>query len=459
MKNNPIIIARIAILLLMLSGQSLAESAEDGRLSTSDNEKNAVGNGSADAIRALLSKATKDFSEQNYNAAKQSFLDAKALMEQRDEVAPAIYYNLGSVCYRLEQYEQSRDYFSSLSTNQNYAALAYYNIALNENQLNNRDAAIAALEKSRSETSDNELLALIDRQLKTLQEKDAKAAAAKEIKDWHLFLYARPGYDSNIRFAPLEIASNESGNFVQYIGAFDKSILGSATGQTSPALLLTSTVFISNYFSTDFNDYNMYDAGLRYAFPSGQWKNKIDVNVKKLTYGHEDYQHITSATLRTGIRFANRDELKLRYRYEDISSLRPIYDYLSGYRQRLRAGYQLTFPQDKLQLWYELEFNDRQNMINRNYSPTRNSLRLRYENRLNDTSKLVAEYEYRHSQYDPTPVQDRQDDRSVFLLAYVNDIAKGWQGEARWRFYTNRSTDTVYSYDRHLVFFSIRKLF
>jgi len=447
-----------ALLLLNVCGQLYAAPAESARLS----EKSATID-DYDLDDYIL--AAKSYYQNNdFINAKLSFEQALDLALQQVDTVPqstivTLRYNLGSVCYKLEQYEQSRAYFQQLQEHQRLGAIAYYNIALIENKQGNKEASIDAFRTSRSLTDDKQLTVLIDKQLEKLTVQKPVRRKKVSYKDWHAYLYLSPGYDSNISFAPLEIASNESGTFIQFIGMFDKVIAGKGSGSKQPALLFTSMVFANNYFSTDFNDYNIADVGLRYAFPLGNWKNKIDLNLKQSNYGHRQFQHIAAATFRTKYRAADNDVFRLRYRYEQIASRDELFDYLEGYRQRFRLGYQLIWPKDALHLWYELELNDRTNTVNRNYSPTRNSFRIRYEKNLNRRTKVYGEYEYRHSKYDPTATQDRQDDRSAFLLAFVSDLAPTWQTTAKWRYRTNRSTDSIYSYDRHVAMITLRKLF
>ena len=371
----------------------------------------------------------------------------------------SIYYNLGSVCYQLKLYDQSKDYFTKLINHNKLKAVAYYNLALIENKQSDKKSTIKYLNKSKEATADSQLSSLIDQQLLKLNEKKSGKTKEKTAKDWRAYLYLSHGYDSNIRFAPLEISSNESGSFLQAYGLVDKKIAGKGYGKKEPALLVTASVFSSNYYSTDFNDYNIYDIGLRYLLPVNKWRNTIELNIKKSTYGHTDYQRIYGATFKTRRLFSDGNVLRLRYRYEQIDSQEPVYDYLQGYRQKLRLGYQFNWPNDAMDLWYELELNDRENTVNRNYSPTRNTYRLRYEKKFNATNKVYAELEYRHSDYDPTATQDRLDKRPGYLLAYVNDITRDWQFLARWGYRSNHSTESIFSYDRHVVMLTLRKKF
>ena len=410
-----------------------------------------------------LSLASQQYNQGEYAQAKVYFELALSQALQQGEATNTIYYNLGSVCYQLKQYDESKRYFEKLLNHNKLKAVAYYNLALIENKQGKKKSTIDYLYQSKKASSDPQLSRLVDQQLLKLTKQKPQRTKTVTYKDWHAYLYLSPGYDSNIKFAPLETASDESGSFLQFYGLFDKRIVGKGDGKKEPALLITSSVFLSNYFSTDFNDYNIFDIGLRYLLPVNKWQNSIAFNIKKSTYGHNDYLRFYVATFKTKRKFSAGKTLRLRYRYEQINSLTSRFDYLEGSRQKLRLGYQFKWPSDAVDLWYELELNDRENLktdtLELNYSPTRNTFRLRYEKKINTTNRVYGELEYRHSDYDPTPSQDRSDKRSGYLLAYVNDVARDWQLLARWGYRSNRSTESVYSYDRHVVMLTLRKSF
>ncbi len=440
-----------ALLLLVLFGQLSAEPVSVSVPVSPVRQENTLSDN--------LSLAGQLYNQGEYAQAKVYFELALNQAQQQAKPAQTIYYNLGSVCYQLKQYDESKLYFEKLLNHNKLKAVAYYNLALIENKLGNKKSTIDYLHQSKNASPDTQLAKLVDQQLLKISNQEPQRKKAVTYKDWNAYLYLSPGYDSNIKLEPAEVASNESGSFLQFYGLFDKRIAGKGYGKKDPALLITSSVFLSNYFSTDFNDYNIFDIGLRYLFPVNKWRNSIEFNIKKSTYGHRDYQQSYAATFKTRRRFSDGNTLRLRYRYEQLNSLDPLFDYLEGYRQKLRLGYQFKLQNDAVNLWYELELNDRQNTANLNYSPTRNTFRVRYEKKINATNKVYGELEYRHSDYDPTPVQDRLDKRSGYLLAYVNDVARDWQLLARWGFRSNNSTESVYSYDRHVALLTLRKSF
>jgi tetratricopeptide (TPR) repeat protein len=440
-----------AILLLVLCGQLSAEPVSVSAPVSPVRQENTLSDN--------LSLAGQLYNQGEYAQAKVYFELALNQAQQQAKPEQTIYYNLGSVCYQLKQYDESKLYFEKLLNHNKLKAVAYYNLALIENKQDNKKSTIDYLHQSKNAASDPQLVKLVDQQLLKISKRKPQRTKTVTYKDWNAYLYLSPGYDSNIKLVPAEVASNESGSFLQLYGLFDKRIAGKGYGKKDPALLITSSVFLSNYFSTDFNDYNIFDIGLRYLLPVNKWRNSIEFNIKKSTYGHRDYLQSYAATFKTRRKFSDGNTLRLRYRYEKLNSRDPLFDYLQGYRQKLRLGYQFKWPSDVVDLWYELELNDRQNTANLNYSPTRNTFRVRYEKKINATNKVYGELEYRHSEYDATPVQDRLDKRSGYLLAYVNNVARDWRLLAKWGFRSNNSTESVFSYDRHIVLLTLRKSF
>ncbi len=417
-----------------------------------------------ESYRGKVRQGARSFSQGNYEQAKAYFEQALMLSRQPEEPTASMNYNLGSVCFKLRQYEESKKYFSRLLDSSKLKAVAYYNLALIENKQGNRLRAKNFLAKSKAASKDEKFTVLVERQLEKLSSVKTATLTPRKIsnitiKDWQAYLYLRSGYDSNIKFSPLEIASEQSGRYLQSIGLFDKVIAGKGFGSRTPVLMFTSSFFVSNYHSTDFNDYNLFDIGLRYLHPVNQWRNSIDINIKKSTYGHNDYQRTVATTFKTKYLFSDGDIFRLRYRYEDISSLDSLYDYLSGSRHRLRVGYSFKWPDDAVLLWQEFEQNDRQNTARRNYSPVRSTSRLRYEKKMLAKHKAYVELEYRRSDYAATAFQDRLDSRASYTLAYLYDITPEWQLEAHWRFQNNRSTESIYSYDRHIAYLNVRKTF
>ena len=108
----------------------------------------------------------QSFTQGNYDQALEHFKRA----EKGGMKTAQLSYNLGSVYYRLKQFELSKGCFEKLIPHKNLRHLAYYNLALIEHKLGNDKSAIELFEKSAHTTDDAALKALADKQINTLRD-------------------------------------------------------------------------------------------------------------------------------------------------------------------------------------------------------------------------------------------------------------------------------------------------
>ena len=142
-----------AMLLMLLCGQPLAEPAASSRPQATRSDASTR---QATEVDQLFNRGKQLFASGQYDDAKAAFDHVLMRQQEQGNVSPAVYYNLGSICYRLEDFDCARSHFESLTGDDSYAAeyaaLAYYNIALVENRADNREAAVEALQSSRAAT-------------------------------------------------------------------------------------------------------------------------------------------------------------------------------------------------------------------------------------------------------------------------------------------------------------------
>lgn len=148
--------------------------------------------------------------------------------------------------------------------------------------------------------------------------------------------------------------------------------------------------------------------------------------------------------------------LRLRYRYDDIESLNDRYSYLSGQRQRLRAGYRYDDDVNKLKLYYEIELNDRQDETDVNHSPNRYKLRLRYSHAMNNDIEFGTSLSYRLNVYLPrgtAAARDEAKTKASIKLSYnINPILTL---TAKHTYTRNNTSDSVNQYQRHVSILSL----
>jgi len=107
----------------------------------------------------------QSFKEGNYGQALEHFKRA----EKGGMKSAQLSYNLGSVYYRLKQFDLSKRCFEKLIPHKNLRHLAYYNLALIEHKLGHDKSAIELFEKSAQLTDQVEFKALADKQINTLK--------------------------------------------------------------------------------------------------------------------------------------------------------------------------------------------------------------------------------------------------------------------------------------------------
>ncbi len=390
------------------------------------------------------------FNQGNYEKSLTYFDKAAS----QGKTLPKLDYALGSTHYRLGNYKTSKTYFLKLTSNKKYGALAYYNLGLISYKDKNIKQAIKHFKKSKNTTRSEKL--------KKLNKKQITKLTKPSRKKWSGYASAGYGYDSNIVAAPAGVAANQSGSFIRATALANYIMSGNKT----KGVVAKAGFFSSNYFSTNFSD----DASLAFDISMrdklNNWKMSYDAGIKQSTYGTDDFQRILRLTFKAKNKLDKNNELRFRFRYEDIDSLSRRFDFLDGDRQRFRAEYHFKKSlTEKLRFLYELEFNDRQN-INRttrqlNYSPTRNKVAIRYDRKITSVDSIGGEIEYRDSSYDATPTQNRADTRYVAAIKYTHNFDRYWKLRTRLKYKNNDSNEPgdIFDYGRTITTIDLSRLF
>lgn len=363
--------------------------------------------------------------------------------------SPKLLYALGSVHYKLKNYKASWKYFEKTTKIKQFAPLSYYNLGLIAHKVDDDKLALKYFKRSKSITNSKNLKNLTSKQISTL--------TSSKYNPWGGYASAGYGNDSNITSAPSGVASNESGSFVRATALVNYIV----TGSRSNGLIAKATIFANDYLDTSFNDDKSFAMDISLRDTVEQWKLAYEAGIKQSTYGDDDFQRTYKFTFKAKNKFPNKNELRLRYRYEDINSLVTRFDYLEGSRQKLRAEYRIKWSGDMLRLQYELELNDRQNTVTRNYSPTRHKLAVKYDNKLDPANSIGGEVEYRASDYDATATQDRSDDRVSAAIKHTYSFDDKWKLKTRIKYKTNDSNEPgdIFDYDRTIATIDLSRRF
>jgi len=362
----------------------------------------------------------------------------------------ALQYNLASSYYKVGRYADAKKYFEQLKQTDEMRDLAEYNLGLIA--IKEKDGSLARRYFSSVVSSgrDEKLIKLSKQHLDALVKKEDR---------WKSNITFNLGYDNNISSVSGDSVLDRADNFYELFASTDLLISGSRMDGWSAAAYLYGIKY-SEYGS---NDQNIFSLGLKRAIRLADWDTSAQLNLSKSTYGGDDFQTITRLDITGRKPISKRDRIYLRYQAEDISSDQAIYDYLAGWSQRGRIGYRNYSENDIKQIYYELELNDRGELITStgsyDYSPTRNTIRGRYTYILNKKWWLIGDLAYRTSDFEASPTVDRKDKQWKLNLFADYHIDRTSKLTTQYQYIDNTSTMEQYNYDKSIIKIGFSKLF
>jgi hypothetical protein len=402
---------------------------------------------------ALLASAENDFNlgvsafkTADYAAAIEYFESAH---KQGIDSMP-LYYNLASSYYKAGQYEQAKTYYQRVAGFEGMRDLAEYNlglVALKQNDLAQAKKHFTSVVRISQE---DKLLVLAKKQLSRFKKKEDRSIA---------FLSLNYGYDDNPTSAPDGSASNDSDTFYDLYFSID----GLLSGTRKQGWLLDAYLYRIDYSDSDAYNEDQLSLGLKKTFMLSDWESSARFSLADSNYAGEDYLSLVKLDLRGKKYLGKTERLYLRYRFDDISSDQDVYDYLAGWRQRMRVEFRDYQNDSTSQMYYELELNDRGELTTTSYSydysPTRHTLRGKYTHFLSDSWRLSGDLSYRYSIFPSSSSIHRKD--SLLKLAFGAEyrIDKTLKLEGKLETSSNDSTASQYDYDRQLIKFGLSKSF
>ncbi len=374
------------------------------------------------------------------------------LAQKKGMEKTALDYNLGVSYFKIENYDKAEAYFRKILKSKNMKSLAQYNLGLVALKKDDKKTAGKWFNKSQN-TTNKKIAELSRQQLQRLTPKKS----ASSTKNWYSYASLSYGYNSNIKLAPVEIATDTSDTYLDFYA----STSGTLSGTYTDGYSLDAFASFINYTDVDTYDEKQARIGLYKNKTYADWRTRIGAYYDRSTFGSTDFQSIIGLEAKGKLKLGKTNSASLRYRYNDISSLDNIYDYLNGWRQQFRAQYMDYTAKGSKRIYYELELNDRQNNIlnGRNYSPTRHKFFGIYRYNIAKAWRIGGELSYRYSEYQPTATQNRQDDRLRAAIEARYKISKMWKANGRYQFTDNSSTDNIYDYTQNLYYLGIEASF
>lgn len=395
---------------------------------------------------SLFEQGVKFFRAEKY---KQAVIKFRAA-EKSGLKSVALYYNMASSFYKLEQYSYARYYFEQLLTRSDMEYLARYNLGLIAVKEGHTKQAKHYFTSVYEGSANEKLKALSKKQLAELK---------KIGDDWSVFLASNLGYDDNITASPIDSALGRSDNFYDLFASADKVIYGTR----KQGWLVDASYFRIDFSDDDRFDEYQYALGIRTESKLMDWVVRGKVSVDKNYFGGSAYQSSLNLDLSGKYKPGRNERIALRYRYQDISSEDSLFDYLEGWRQRLKAEYKRYSKKYIYQFHYELELNDRGVLATSeyayDYSATRHTVFARYTYILDKQWDLIADLSYRLSDYPSSASFNRDDNKMVLSLRADYRLQNKWKIKVRIQSTDNNSTVDRYDYEKLVYSVGFNKLF
>lgn len=353
----------------------------------------------------------------------------------------ALYYNLASTYFKLNDFKKSRAYFKELKKIPEMKSLAEYNLGLIQEKLGHNKQANRYFKSVIKDNKDRKLVSLAKMKIYGKNPKIKRISSYTSMKI---------GYDDNINVSPIGTVIDKADSFNELFVTADYLF----SGNRKNGWISDITFFRSSYTDSNIYDFDQLGLGLIKNNKYNKLEIRLQSNYDKYTYGNEDYQSIIKLESRAKYNISNKQKLQLRYRYELISSDRAIYDYLNGWRQKLKTEYKQYNKDSIIKLFYEYEINDREDLITPtpssvlSYSPKRHYIKYSHTKIINKHWRMTGDLSYRKSNY-PTTITQNRDDNRWQLSTYADyRLSRSLMIRSKLDYTDNNSTEAIYDYHR-----------
>jgi hypothetical protein len=386
------------------------------------------------------------FRKGDYHSAIASFKSA----EKKGMESAALFYNLGSAYYRIEQYDASKKYFTRVKQYPDQRALAEFNLGMIALEQNDNEEALAHFKYAQANSKDKKI---IDASKQTIAELTGTP------KRWGAFVLGNIGYDDNISVTPDNLALGVDDTFYNIYASADYVI----QGKRQSGWLVDAAYFNISYSDSDNFDQDFYTIGLRNEHRFSSWYTITQLKYGNSTFGGDDLQSFYKLDVQGARPLSGNAKIILQYRFDDFTSKNTTYDYLEGWRQRAQIRYYRNTVKSNQQVYYEGELNNRGELVTSSYSyeysPTRHTLGGKYTHKFNGSWYLTGDLAYRVSDFPASATLDRDDTRWTLgiLLDYRIDPTLALKSNVK--YIQNESTVDIYTYDKTVISLGVSKLF
>ena len=409
---------------------------------------------SADAGKDNFDRGVKASASGDYAAALKFFKKAK----KAGLATTALKYNLAVSYYKLQQYESARKIFAKLADVPTFEQLAYFNLGLIANKQKDEAAAIRWFRRAYRNLSSEKIRKLSAIALQRLGASVSKTPSAN--KEWVGLVSSSLGHDSNVALVNDELAGVTSESDT----AVDVSVLAGRwlKGTMNSGLRMTLGASLRKFSTLTQNDDSQLSARVLRYDRLGDWKVRLGGSWDEVYFNGNGFQRIVSADVRSLKTLSENNQLRLRYKLSRIQATDAAFDYLDGWRQQFRVGLQQRHESVRVHYYYQLELNNRKDLVGSfypftSYSPTRHSLRATGWWNFANQWRTRLDARFRYSRYNDEDTLnggaiERREDSQVRLSARLSrKFDRRWEVYSQLTAITNDSTIDRRNYDRSII--------
>ena len=383
------------------------------------------------------------FKQNRYAQAIEQFDRA---LQQGDQRA-AVHYNLAVSHYKLNKLQDAQKHFRLAARNDKFYSLSAYSQGLIEAKRDRLQTAIRYFEQVRK---DSPLYARAKRMIAKIENEFAtRNKPYTDFIDGSVNLSF--GNDSNVNRANDNSPRNISDSYNSVYASISLPL-----GKQHTGIGFGASYFNLNYSTLNSDDFSSLRASMFYKTRLGDWKTRSTLSLSSSDLGPTALQDTTRLSVAGSKRLSRDASVKLDVQLDNIRSGDVQYDYLQGSRQRLRGAYRTRFGKLRVDARYRLELNNRDDLANQSFSPTRHTLRAISSYRFTPRLKTSLDLAWRSSDYPAKGTNPgRTEDRLRIAARMQYRFNKNWLLEGFARQTRNDSDNPLYDYNRSDVYLGV----
>jgi len=375
---------------------------------------------------------------------------------------PSLIYNLGVSYYKIGDYKKAEQEFLQLTKDPSMSALAFYNLGLTAAKQNDDKLAVSRFKRANEIATNPKIKNLSAIAINRYS--PGPTTRRTNTQEWKGLVSGTIAHDSNVTLDDVG-SLVKSDNYLELIAAGGRFL----QGEYKDGYRLGLSTDILKYSTQKDYDFKQLHADIAKYIKLDQWYSRAAVQYNDSWLGTNGFLRILGIEFRGDKKIADQTYLRLRYRYDNLSSKDTRYDYLKGNRQRFRIESRFPLSDNQFKVAYELEINNRHDftsavpgsMLFRSYSPTRHILRAKIDFSKLDQWQPELTLRYRISDYSKDYVSttgvksSRTDNQTQIGFGISRKIEKQTNFVVAVERTTNNSTMSVYDYDRNVFSASI----